>query len=59
MLSSGNHVPEVIIFFSFSTQLSVKFILLINVKMQTVVKFLIFIRKNKFYAQLSWAWKKF
>ena len=35
--------PEVIFFFSCSTQLSTKFILLINVKMPTIVGILTFI----------------
>ena len=35
--------PEVIKLFSYSTQLSTKFILLINVKMPTIVGILIFI----------------
>ena len=75
--------PEVIKLFLCSTQLSMKFFLLINVKMPTIVGILTFMhRKNsilglsepekcwiswyfhtyeqlKFYAQLSWAWKKF
>ena len=38
-----NHVPEVIKPFSYSTQLSIKFILLINVKMTTIVGILTFI----------------
>ena len=37
------HGPEVIKLFSFSTQLSMKFILLINVKMPTIVGILTFI----------------
>ena len=35
--------PEVIKLFSYSTQLSTKFILLINVKMPTIIGILIFI----------------
>ena len=37
--------PEVIKLFSFSTQLSMKFILLINVKMPTIVGILTFISR--------------
>ena len=37
--------PEVIKLFSYSNQLSMKFILLINVKMQTIVGILTFINR--------------
>ena len=39
--------PEVIKLFSYSTQLSTKLILLINVKMHTIVGILTFISKDK------------
>ena len=42
LLSTG---PEVIKLFSYSTQLSTKFILLINVKMPTIVGILTFISR--------------
>ena len=41
-LSSWHLTPEVLKHFSYSTQLSTKFILLINVKMPTIVGILIF-----------------
>ena len=40
--------PEVIIFFSYSTQLSMKFFLLINIKMPTIVGILMFISRKNF-----------
>ena len=40
--------PEVIIFFSYSTQLSMKCFLLINIKMPTIVGILIFIYRKNF-----------
>ena len=49
-------MPEVIKLFSCSTQLSVKFSLLINMKMPTIVGIFIFI--SKFHAQLDLARKK-
>ena len=36
-----------------------KISLLINMKMPTTVSIFIFISREKFHAQLSWAWKKF
>ena len=42
-MSSAANRPEVIKLFSYSTQLSTKFILLINVKMPTIVGILTFI----------------
>ena len=42
-LTRGYPGPEVIKLFSYSTQLSMKFILLINVKMPTIVDILTFI----------------
>ena len=75
--------PKVIKLFSCSTQRSMKFFLLINVQMPTIVGILTFMSGEnsilglyepnisqiswyfytyehlKFYAQLSWAWKKF
>ena len=51
--------PGVINFFSCSTQLSMKFILFINVKMPTIVGILTFInrikaRKSIFFSILNW-----
>ena len=40
--------PEVIKLFSYSTQLSMKFFVLINIKMPTIVGILIFISRKKF-----------
>ena len=40
--------PEVIKLFSYSTQLSMKFFLLINIKMPTIVGILIFISRKNF-----------
>ena len=34
------------------------FILLINVKMPTIIGILTFMSRNRFHAQLTWAWKK-
>ena len=43
IMRTGYQTPEVINLFSYSTQLSTKFILLINVKMPTAVGILTFI----------------
>ena len=67
--------PEIIKLFSCSTQLIIKFIMLINVKMPTIIYLFIsminttsqvFVFQHfrcydhlKFHAQLSWAWKSF
>ena len=48
--------PEVIKIFSYSTQLSMKFFLLINIKMPTIVGILIFISRKNF--MLSYALQK-
>ena len=45
--------PEVIKLFSFSTQLSMKFFLLINVKMPTIVGILIFMSRKNSLLHLS------
>ena len=46
--SVGKPWPEVIKLFSYSTQLSMKFFLLINIKMPTIVGILIFISRKNF-----------
>ena len=50
LLESG---PEVIILFSYSTHLSMKFFLLISIKMPTVVQILIFISRKNFMLSLA------
>ena len=52
-LFEPNHGPEVIIFFSCSTQLSMKFLLLINVKMPTIVGILTFMSMKNSIPALS------
>ena len=49
--------PEVIKLFSCSTQLNMKFSLLINIKMPTIVGIFIFISREKNHAQLYLARK--
>ena len=51
--------PVVIKLFSCSTQLSMKSILLINLKTLTIFFLTSFILNSAEHAQLSWAWKKF
>ena len=50
---------EVIKHFSYSTQLSMKFFLLINIKMPTIVGILIFISRKKFMLSSALQEKKF
>ena len=54
---TSNMGPEVIKLFSYSAQLSMKFFLLINIKMPTVVGILIFISMKIFHAELYSAGK--
>ena len=64
-----SHGPEVIKLFPCSTQLSTKFIMLINVKMPTferlkarnffIYRYFSVYEQLKFRAKLSWAWKQF
>ena len=51
--------PEVIKHFSYSTQLSMKFFLLINIKMPTIVGILIFINRRNFILSSALQEKKY
>ena len=51
----GNAWPRDYILFSSSTQLSMKFFLLINVKMPTIVGILTFYKREKQHSSPIWA----